>query len=108
MLIICQIKILLIYQMKTVTFKNKNFVKLPNRLIFNFWLVFNLLICKMKTDNLLHKDFVNLSLIIYKRNQENSSFVCKFETFYQNLCKSFETLTLFKINNYDTKRMSKF
>ena len=43
MLVICQIKVLLIYQMKTVNFTNK--IKCQT----GKWLIFNLLIYKMKT-----------------------------------------------------------
>ena len=43
MLVICQIKVLLIYQMKTVNFTNK--IKCQT----GKWLIFNLLIYKTKT-----------------------------------------------------------
>ena len=51
MLVICQIKVLLIYQMRTVNFTNK--IKCQT----GKWLIFNLLIYKTKTVTLWHKDF---------------------------------------------------
>ena len=53
-LLICQAKVLLIYQMKTVNFTHKILLL---KCQIGKWLIFNLLIYKTKAVTLWHKDF---------------------------------------------------